>query len=91
VPKPKADDGNVDALKRERAGAYRTRDGRFTVEQSSSGWLLLDSEQTNELGLALTRGPFGTLDAARERSARRDPARLRPRPSSRGRHVASRR
>lgn len=66
MPKPKADGENVDALKRERAGVYRTKDGRFTVEQSSSGWLLLDAEQTNELGLALTRGPFATLDAARE-------------------------
>jgi ribosomal protein S18 acetylase RimI-like enzyme len=55
-----------DALKRERAGTYRTRDGRFTVEQSSSGWLLLDGEQTNELGLPLARGPFATLDAARD-------------------------
>lgn len=52
-------------LKRERAGTYRTVDGRFTVEQTSSGWLLLDSEQTDELGLALARGPFPTLDDAR--------------------------
>ena len=79
MPKPKADDGNVDALKRERAGVYRTRDGRFTVEQSSSGWLLLDAEQTNELGLALTRGPFGTLDGAREAVAE---ARSGPAPTS---------
>jgi ribosomal protein S18 acetylase RimI-like enzyme len=55
-----------DALKRERAGTYRTRDGRFTVEQSSSGWMLLDAEQSDELGLPLARGPFATLDAARE-------------------------
>jgi hypothetical protein len=67
---------NDDALKRERAGTYRTRDGRFSVEQSSSGWLLLDGEQTNELGLPLTRGPFATLDAAREAisAARSGPA-----------------
>jgi GNAT superfamily N-acetyltransferase len=52
-------------LKRERAGTYRTADGRFTVEQTSSGWLLMDAEQTDELGLALARGPFGTLDEAR--------------------------
>ena len=63
---PKADAGNENTLKRERAGTYRTKDGRFTVEQSSSGWLLLDAEQTNELGLQLTRGPFATLDAARD-------------------------
>jgi ribosomal protein S18 acetylase RimI-like enzyme len=52
-------------LKRERAGTYVTADGRFTVEQSTSGWLLLDAEQTNELGLPLARGPFPTLDEAR--------------------------
>ena len=52
-------------LKRERAGTYRTSDGRFTVEQTSSGWLVMDAEETNELGLPLTRGPFGTLDEAR--------------------------
>lgn len=65
MPKAKADEGNQNTLKRERAGTYRTKDGRFTVEQSSSGWMLLDAEQTNELGLALARGPFTTLDAAR--------------------------
>ena len=52
-------------LKRERAGTYRTQDGRFTIEQSATGWLLLDGEQTNELGLPLARGPFATLDEAR--------------------------
>lgn len=63
-------------LKRERAGTYRTADGRFTVEQSSSGWLLLDAEQVNELGLPLARGPFATLDAARDAigGAREGPA-----------------
>lgn len=60
--KPETDDD----LKRERAGTYRTRDGRFTVEQTSSGWLLLDSEQADGLGLPLARGPFATLDAARD-------------------------
>ncbi len=65
-----------DALKRERAGSYRTKDGRFTVEQSSSGWMVLDAEAMNELGLPLARGPFATLDAAREAipSARSQPA-----------------
>ena len=52
-------------LKRERAGTYRTTDGRFTIEQSASGWLLLDGEQTNELGLPLARGAYATLDEAR--------------------------
>jgi ribosomal protein S18 acetylase RimI-like enzyme len=66
-------------LKRERAGTYRTADGRFTIEQSATGWLLLDSEQTNELGLPLARGPFGTLDEARAAVA---DARSGPRPIS---------
>lgn len=54
-----------DTLKRERAGTYRTLDGRFTVEQSSSGWLVLDAEQADDLGLPLARGPFATLDGAK--------------------------
>ena len=66
-------------LKRERAGTYRTADGRFTIEQSTTGWLLLDSEQTNELGLPLARGPFATLDEARAAVAE---ARSGPRPIS---------
>jgi GNAT superfamily N-acetyltransferase len=63
-------------LKRERAGSYRTGDGRFTVEQTSSGWLVMDAEQTDELGLALARGPFATIDLAREAivAARSGPA-----------------
>jgi ribosomal protein S18 acetylase RimI-like enzyme len=55
----------AEKLKREKAGTYRTADGRFTVEQSSSGWILVDGEQANELGLPLARGPFATLDEAR--------------------------
>jgi ribosomal protein S18 acetylase RimI-like enzyme len=66
-------------LKRERAGTYRTTDGRFTIEQSTTGWLLLDAEQTNELGLPLARGPFDTLDEARAAVAE---ARSGPRPIS---------
>lgn len=65
-------------LKRERAGTYVTADGRFTVEQSSSGWLVLDAEQTDELGLPRARGPFGTLDDARDAiaDARSAPAKV---------------
>lgn len=58
-------DETAEKLRREKAGTYRTADGRFTVEQSSSGWLLIDAEQENELGLPLARGPFPTLDEAR--------------------------
>ena len=66
-------------LKREKAGTHRTVDGRFSVEQSTTGWLLLDAEQTNELGLPLARGPFATLDEARAAIA---VARSGPRPIS---------
>ena len=66
-------------LKRVLAGTYQTADSRFIVEQSTSGWLILDAEQTNELGLPLARGPFGTLDEAR---AAIGAARTGPRPVS---------
>jgi GNAT superfamily N-acetyltransferase len=66
-------------LKRANAGSYRTADGRFTVEQASGRWLVLDSEQVDDLGLPLTRGPFTTLDAAREAIAE---ARGAPAPTS---------
>jgi ribosomal protein S18 acetylase RimI-like enzyme len=69
----------AEKLKRERAGTYVTADGRFTVEGSSSGWLLLDAEQNDELGLPLTRGPFATLDGARDAIAE---ARSGPAPTS---------
>jgi ribosomal protein S18 acetylase RimI-like enzyme len=63
TPKPPADPLK---LSRVSAGSYATGDGRFSVEQSSGGWMLTDSEQANELGLPLVRGPFATLDAARD-------------------------
>ncbi|TMD30137.1 MAG: GNAT family N-acetyltransferase [Chloroflexi bacterium] len=67
-------------LKRERAGRYLTRDGRFAVEQNSGRWMLLDTEQTDELGLPLVRGPFGSLDDARDaiRAARTGPTPTSP-------------
>jgi GNAT superfamily N-acetyltransferase len=63
-------------LKRESAGVYRSDDGRFTVEKSSGGWMVVDAEQHDDLGLPLARGPFATLDDAREASeeARAEPA-----------------
>jgi len=66
-------------LKRESAGRYRTTDERFSVEQASGGWMVVDGEQTNELGLALVRGPFGSLDEAR---AAIEEARSAPPPTS---------
>ena len=54
-------------LKRERAGRYVTADGRFAVEGDAAGaWYMIDSERLDGLGLPLVRGPFPTLDAARE-------------------------
>ncbi len=81
MPKRKAEQApaSPDALKRRQAGTYQTADGRFTVEQSSSGWLLLDGEQTDDLGLPLARGPFPTLDGAKAAIAE---ARSGPAPTS---------
>jgi ribosomal protein S18 acetylase RimI-like enzyme len=63
---PKAKPAETDStLKREVAGRYLTRDGRFAVEQSSSGWLLIDNEATDELGQPLVRGQFSTREQAR--------------------------
>jgi phosphinothricin acetyltransferase len=69
------------ALKRESAGRYVSGDGRFAVEQESAGsWVVVDEEQTNELGLPLVRGPFPTLAAARSAvaAAREGPAPASP-------------
>jgi ribosomal protein S18 acetylase RimI-like enzyme len=52
-------------LKREAAGRYVSADGRFTVEQSSGRWVVIDAESTDDLGLPLVRGPFDTLDDAK--------------------------
>ncbi len=73
-------DGARDSsLRRISAGSYRSADQRFTVEQASGRWLVLDAEQVDDLGLPLTRGPFATLDEARAAIAE---ARLGPAPAS---------
>lgn len=56
-----ADEG----LKRLGGGRWQTRDGRFTIEPQSGTWAVVDAEQTDELGLPLVRGPFGSLTAAK--------------------------
>lgn len=66
---------------RAEAGRYRSSDDRFTLEAESSGrWFVTDDESLDELGLARTTGPFGTLDeakaaadAARERAPEASP------------------
>src|SRR6266550_69192 len=59
-----------EGLKRLGGGRWQTRDERFTIEPQSGTWVVVDSEQTDDLGLALVRGPFGSLGAAREAIAR---------------------
>lgn len=56
------DDGS---LKRLGGGRWETRDGRFTIEPQSGTWVVIDAEQTDELGLPLVRGPFASLTAAK--------------------------
>jgi hypothetical protein len=62
-----ADPGDEpDRLVRQKRGSYRTADERFEVEQADVGWFVVDSQQSNELGLPLTHGPFATLKAVQE-------------------------
>jgi hypothetical protein len=53
-------------LKRLGGGRWQTRDERFTIEPQSGTWVVVDGEQTDELGLALVRGPFPSLTAAKD-------------------------
>lgn len=76
MPKPPLD---PTALRRVAAGRYATGDGRFTAEQTTAGWMLADAEQTDDFGLPLVRGPFGTFQAA---AAAMGAARNGPAPSS---------
>lgn len=55
-----------DALKRLGGGRWQTRDERFTIEPQSGTWVVVDAEQTDDLGLPLVRGPFGSLRDAKE-------------------------
>ena len=49
-------------------------DGRFQIEPQSGTWVIVDTTQTNEFGLPLVRGPFGSL-TARSRGDRNRPRR----------------
>jgi hypothetical protein len=55
-----------DSLKRQGGGRWETRDGRFAIESQSGTWVVVDNSQTDDLGLPLVRGPFGSLTAAKE-------------------------
>jgi hypothetical protein len=59
----KADDDR--SLKRLGGGRWQTRDERFTIEPQSGTWVLVDAEQTDDLGLPLVRGPFRSLTDAK--------------------------
>ena len=52
-------------LRRERAGVYRTPDGRFEVVQESGAWFVTDSETVNELGQPVLLGPYPSMQASR--------------------------
>jgi hypothetical protein len=54
-----------DSLKRLGGGRWQTRDERFTIEPQSGTWVVVDAEQTDDLGLPLVRGPFASLGAAK--------------------------
>jgi hypothetical protein len=54
-----------DSLKRLGGGRWQTRDERFTIEPQSGTWVVVDAEQTDDLGLPLVRGPYGSLTAAK--------------------------
>jgi hypothetical protein len=58
-------DGDDQPLKRLGAGRWATRDERFTIEPQSGTWVIVDAEQTDELGLPLVRGPFASLREAK--------------------------
>jgi hypothetical protein len=53
------------SLKRLGGGRWQTRDERFTIEPQSGTWVLVDAEQTDDLGLPLVRGPFRSLTDAK--------------------------
>jgi hypothetical protein len=55
-----------DSLKRLGGGRWQTRDERFTIEPQSGTWVVVDAEQADDLGLALVRGPFPSLGAAKD-------------------------
>jgi pyruvate/2-oxoglutarate dehydrogenase complex dihydrolipoamide acyltransferase (E2) component len=65
MAKAKTSDGGEPALKRLGGGRWQTRDERFTIEPQSGTWVVVDAEQTDDLGLALVRGPFRSLTDAK--------------------------
>jgi hypothetical protein len=77
-----------EALKRLGGGRWQTRDDRFTIEPQSGTWVVVDAEQTDDLGLPLVRGPFGSLrdakdaiESARQGAPATSPLAARPKPA----------
>jgi hypothetical protein len=66
APKKAPVDPDDAPLKRLGGGRWQTRDERFTIEPQSGTWVVVDAEQTDDLGLPLVRGPFPSLSAAKE-------------------------
>lgn len=62
---PAKDPPDDESLKRLGGGHWQTRDERFTIEPQSGTWVVVDAEQTDDLGLPLVRGPFPSLTAAK--------------------------
>jgi hypothetical protein len=59
-------DPTLAPLKRLGGGRWQTRDERFTIEPQSGTWVIVDAEQTDDFGMALVRGPFPSLTAAKD-------------------------
>lgn len=87
MPKRKTDaPADPDKLLRQEAGTYHTADGRFEARETAGEWFLVDTEQSNEFGQELIRGPFATLKTLRAaipeaRDSKIAP--MRPRPAAR--------
>ncbi len=60
-----AADSDEAPLKRLGGGRWQTRDERFTIEPQSGTWAVVDAEQADDFGMALVRGPFGSLTEAK--------------------------
>jgi hypothetical protein len=74
-----------EGLRRLGGGRWQTRDERFSIEPQSGTWVVVDAEQTDDLGLPLVRGPYKSLTAAkaaisvaREEAAPSSPLKDRP-------------
>jgi len=83
-------DADDTSLKRLGGGRWQTRDERFTIEPESGTWVVVDAEQTDDLGLPLVRGPFRSLGDAKDAiiAARTAPPATSPLAGRVGRHKA---